>query len=75
MADDEILQRVAGNIRAEMARQEKDQRDIAPVLGISQPQVSMRLQGRIAIRVDELQKIADYLDVPVGRFYDEERVA
>jgi len=69
MADD-INQRVADKIRVAMLLQNKGQRELAEVLGISQPQVSERLRGLVAIRVDELEKIADFLGIPASKLLD-----
>ena len=57
---------VAANIKAELARRDKTQEDLAAVLNISRQGISQRLLGRVAFRVYELQKIADYLGVPVA---------
>ena len=59
---------VATEVRAEMARQRVTQQQIADVLGISQPQVSMRLRAEIPFGVDELGMVADALGVPVTNF-------
>lgn len=74
--DDDIRRAVGANVRAEMARRRVHQRQVADVLGISQPQVSERLQGRVAFDVVEIEKLATFLDVPVTRFLPStERVA
>jgi transcriptional regulator with XRE-family HTH domain len=70
MADD-ISLRVAAEIKGEMAKKGKDQGDIAEVLGISRQQISLRLRGKIPIRVDELEKIAKFLQVPASQFLAE----
>lgn len=54
------------NIRAELARANKTQSDLAAKLGISQAQVSKRLQGRIPWRLDELVATSDLLGVPLS---------
>lgn len=56
-------QTIAGELRAEMARQQRRSRDLAEVLGLSQPAVSARLNGRQALTVDELVTIARWLDI------------
>ena len=38
----------------------------AAVLGLSQPSVSSRLKGDVAWDVDELAKVASWLDVPLA---------
>lgn len=56
---------IAANIRAELARQGKTQTNLAAHLGISQTVVSFRLRGVTEIGVNELVRIAQYLDVPL----------
>ena len=60
-------ERVAANIRAELARQGISQTDLAASLRKSQPTVSRRLLGRVPFSVDELDIIADLLDVPMAQ--------
>lgn len=60
-----LSQTVADNIRAEMARRKKSQRDVAEALGSSQPAVYRRLAGEVAFDVDELGAIADLLEMDV----------
>jgi transcriptional regulator with XRE-family HTH domain len=60
-------ERVAANIRAELARQGISQTDLAASLHKSQPTVSRRLLGRVPFSVDELDIIADLLDVPMAQ--------
>lgn len=60
---------VACEVRAEMARQRMTQRDVAAVLGISQPQVTARLQGRVEFRTSELDRLAEAFGVPVTNFF------
>lgn len=68
---DSLTHRVASEIRAEMGRQSVTQTRIAEVLGISQPQVSLRLAGSISFSVPELERIAEALGVPVTNFFAE----
>lgn len=60
-------ERIAGEIRAEMARQQRSQRQLALALGYTQQAVSRRLAGHVAIDVDELDAIARFLGVSVAR--------
>jgi transcriptional regulator with XRE-family HTH domain len=62
---DPLSQRVAANVRAELARRQKQQRDLAGVLGISIAQVSERLAGRTPFRLDELEPVAEMFGLPV----------
>lgn len=52
-----------------MARQRLLHRQLAVHLGISQGQVSARLRGDIEFRPSELEKVAEFLDVPVSQFF------
>lgn len=61
---------VAANVRAEMARQRKRQADLGEVLGLTQGAVSKRMSGTVALDVDEIGKIADFLGVPVSSLLD-----
>ena len=62
----EVSRRVAAEIRALMARQNRKQVDLAAHLGMSQPAVSTRLNGQQALTIDELIAIGTFLraDVP-----------
>lgn len=54
------------NVKAEMARRGITQTDLASALGITQPQVSARLRGRVAFDVNELHAVSAFLGVPVA---------
>lgn len=60
---------IANEVRAELARQNKTQRDAAEILGLPQQSVQMRLKGRTAFRAEELAVLASGLGVPVSRFF------
>lgn len=59
--------RVAAEVRAELGRQHKTQRELAEALGVSQVFVSRRLRGEVAFSLEELERIAEALDVPIIR--------
>jgi transcriptional regulator with XRE-family HTH domain len=59
---------IACEVRAELARQNMTQRQLAECLGLSQPQTSKRLKGLIEFRPSELEKAATLLGVPVTTF-------
>jgi len=61
-----VTQAVSGEIRACMARGQHTQGELATVLGLSQPSVSSRLKGDVAWDVDELAKVAQWLDVSLS---------
>lgn len=68
MTESVLLSHVAAEVRAEMARQRKTQRDLAAALELSQAQVSDRLREKVAFDVRELEKVANWLGVPVSQF-------
>ena len=49
-----------------MARSRRTQGDLAEALGVSQPQVSARLAGRVDWSIDELAAVSTWLDVPLS---------
>lgn len=61
-------QTVGATVRAEMARRKITQRQVAEKLGISQTQVSRRLDGTVSFNVDELEAVAQVLGLPVALF-------
>ncbi|SBT64257.1 BetR domain-containing protein [Micromonospora sediminicola] len=63
-----IADHVSSEVRAELARQRRPQRDIAELLGISVNQVSERIRGDVEWRVSELVLVAELLGVPVAQF-------
>lgn len=70
-----VQSHVEANVRAEMARRGKNQTDIAALLETSRESVRRRLHGLVAFRIDELQKIALYLGVPIADLIGEEKAA
>ncbi|MFT4281232.1 helix-turn-helix domain-containing protein [Microbacterium sp.] len=60
--------RVAGSVRAEMARAGKNQQALAAHLHLSQPAVSRRLSGSVSWSIDELVSTAEFLGVDVTVF-------
>lgn len=54
--------RVGANVKAELARRGITQAQLAEQLGISNPSMTGRLQGKIPLDVNELEQIASYLD-------------
>jgi len=68
MPNQQLASSVVAEIRAEMARQRISQRTLAAKLGWSQPGLSRRLNADPAPRIDEIERIALALGVPVARF-------
>lgn len=65
MPTDTAVERVAANVRAELARKGITQSDLAAKLNKSQPFISRRLSGRVAFDVADLASIATVLDVSI----------
>lgn len=59
-------QRVAANVRAELARAGENQSSLAPKVGMSQQALSRRLSAQVPFTVSELSLIAAQLGVPIG---------
>lgn len=59
---------IAAEVRAEISRQKKPQREISDLLGISQQQVSERVRGDVEWRISELVRVAEWLDVSITKF-------
>lgn len=66
---------VATNIRIALIRKKRSQLDLAQHLGISPAAVSKRLNGYSPIAVDELQRIATFLQVRVADLINDEDAA
>lgn len=66
---------VASEIRAEMARQRRSQQELARALGWTQPFISRRLTGSVALSTDEIERIAEVLSVPVDQLVTARAVA
>jgi len=69
-----VRDKIAANVRAEIARASMSQGELAERLGMVQPVLSLRLQARRSFRAEELVEIASVLGVPVARLLPE-RVA
>lgn len=59
-------ERVAANVRAELARAQQSGRGLAGQIGMAPSSMARRLSGSIPFRVDELHRIADALNVAVS---------
>lgn len=71
MADETTAQRVGGNVRAELARNRVTQHELGGAIGMGQPALSLRLSGQREFRASELDRIAQYLRVPVSTLIGE----
>jgi transcriptional regulator with XRE-family HTH domain len=59
---------VAGEVRAEIARQRRGQVELAAELGWTQAFLSRRLTGSVAFSTDEVEHVARVLGVPLTQF-------
>jgi transcriptional regulator with XRE-family HTH domain len=59
-------------IRAEMARHGRTQREMADLLGLTQPTVSGRMSGRTDFTITELRAVARWLGVSVSALIGED---
>lgn len=70
-----VTELIAAEIRAELARQKRTQKDLAEAIHISEVGVSRRLSGVTPLDVNEVYAIAEWLGVPVEQFLAAERSA
>ena len=61
-------ERIAAEVRAELARQGKTQRQTAELVGMTQQALQMRLAGTRSFRAEEIAKLAEMLGVSVEQF-------
>jgi transcriptional regulator with XRE-family HTH domain len=59
---------IAAEVRAEVARQGKTLRELAPILNLTHQTLSQRLRGEVAFRGEELVLLATALGVPAEQF-------
>ena len=59
-------ERVAAEVRAALARRKISTRQLAADLGASQSHTARRVTGKVPFSLDELERVADYLGVPVA---------
>lgn len=64
-AGTKVVQFVAAEVRAEMARQSKSQSDLAQALGVTGQTAGRRLSGDVPFDIAEIALVADWLDRPV----------
>lgn len=55
------------NVRGEMARRGVTQASLSIAIGLSQPAISKRLRGETPFDINELARIAVFLNVPLAR--------
>lgn len=62
----DLRQRVAGEMRAVLGREKISQTALAETLNENQQWVSRRVNAEVAITLDDLERIAAALDVPLS---------
>lgn len=77
MPSDPLAKRVGANVRAEMARSnpKQTQKPFAKRIGMSQQSLSRRLSGEIPFDLEELERVAAVLGVPMTRLVVDETAA
>lgn len=75
MASDSRTERLAANIRAEMARSKTTQSMLAAHLGKNQQFIQRRLAGQVPFTVDELLAVAEALNVSLEELLSEQKAA
>jgi transcriptional regulator with XRE-family HTH domain len=70
-----IAERVAAEVRAEMARQRRTQAELAAAVGLSPQSIGRRLSGEHPFDVEELERAAAWLDVSVSSLLPGREVA
>ncbi|MGW9345875.1 helix-turn-helix domain-containing protein [Streptomyces albidoflavus] len=66
-----VNQRVGMNVHLIMMMRGKTQMELARVLGVTQSSASRRLSGLSPWTPDELEATAEFLNVSVGRLFEE----
>lgn len=62
---DKLKDAIAAEVRAEMARQNKTQRQLGEAIGLPQASVCKRLSGESPFRAHELVRVAAFLGQPI----------
>lgn len=62
-------ERIAANVRAEMARRSISQQTIARQLGWTQAYASRRIRGRTPFDAGQLEQVAEIIGVPISELY------
>lgn len=60
---DSLSARVAAEVRAQAARRGLNQTELGRILGLSQPQISGRMRGRMPFRLDEIDLLARHFGI------------
>jgi transcriptional regulator with XRE-family HTH domain len=63
---------ISANIRAELGRQRRHGTKVADAIGMSRSAWRKRMEGIVAWRAEEIQRVAAELGVPVSRLFGEQ---
>ena len=72
--DQSTTERVAGHVRAALARQRRTGRWLALAVGMSKTTMSRRLNGQQEFGVNELAAVAAALGVPIESLFADDQV-
>ena len=64
--ENDVRAMIAAEVRAELARQRKTQREAAAALDMTQPALQLRLSGQRAFRAEELAVLAAWAVLSLG---------
>lgn len=64
-----VAQQVAAEVRAEMARQNKRNTELAQVLDVTPGTAGRKVAGRVEFTLTELFQVAQWLTVPLQNLY------
>ncbi|MBN7378399.1 helix-turn-helix DNA binding domain protein [Mycobacterium phage prophiGD16-1] len=59
-------QRVAANVRAELARRRVNQQALATAMGMGLMSISRRMSGQVSFSIAELYRVAEILKVDIS---------
>ncbi len=68
MSNGQMRQRIAAEVRAEIARQGRRQVEVVAIINRDKANVSRRMLGHVPFLGEELANIAAWLGVPVSQF-------
>lgn len=63
--DTQVTERISEAIRAYMGMRKKKVKELAALLGVTPQQASNLRNGKTPLKVDQLAKVAVWLDVPI----------
>lgn len=63
--DTQVTERISEAIRAYMGIRKKKVKELAALLGVTPQQASNLRNGKTPLKVDQLAKVAVWLDVPI----------